>query len=137
MAQLAGKRILIVGAETDVGRDDATALAEAGATLALVTSRGDPESAFAVQRLARKLSAATSQAIEATNEAAVRGMVRQVSKAMGGLDAVVICTPDEGERGLVRRYGEKEMGRTGGGVCIAPEEGDDVVAALAALLATG
>lgn len=137
MHQLAGKRVLLIGAETEIGRAAATALAEAGAPLALVATRSDAESAFAVQRFARKVGAATSQAIDATNEAAVRVMVRQVAKAIGGLDAVVICTPDESARELVRRFGEKEMGRSGGGVCIALEAGDDVVAALAALLPTG
>src|SRR3990170_9005516 len=84
-------RALVLGAETPVGRAIAAALAEAGARLALVASTTDAETAFAVQRLARRTGAALSQAIDATNEMAVRVMARQVSKALGGLDVVVFC----------------------------------------------
>jgi 3-oxoacyl-[acyl-carrier protein] reductase len=133
MPDLAGKRVLLVGAETDAGRAAAAALAEAGATLALVASRSDSETAFAVQRLAHKAGASTSQAIDAANEAAVRVMVRQVAKALGGLDATVVCTTDEAVRTLVQRSAEREMARTGGGAFIVADADTDVVAALAAL----
>jgi NAD(P)-dependent dehydrogenase (short-subunit alcohol dehydrogenase family) len=137
MGKLTGKRVLIVGVETEVGRAVAGALAGAGATLALVAGRGDPESAFTVQRLARKVGAATSQAIDATNEAAVRVMVRQVAKALGGLDAVVICSEEEAVQALVRRLGLREMAPSGGGLCLVAGPDTDVVAALAALPSTG
>jgi len=97
MTDLTGKRVLILGAETDVGRAVATAVSEAGASVAAVAATSDAEAAFAVQRLARRLSSGErkviAQAIDATNEAAVRVMVRQVSKELGGLDAVVFCEP--------------------------------------------
>ena len=92
---LTGKRVLVVGAETEVGRAVATAVAEAGGSVAAVVAASEAEAAFAVQRLARRLSSGgrkvIAQAIDATNEAAVRVMVRQVSKELGGLDAVVYC----------------------------------------------
>jgi len=95
--RLAGKRVLILGAETEVGRAVTTAVAEAGASVASVAATSDAEAAFAVQRLARQLSSGgrrvIAQAIDATNEAAVRVMVRQVSKELGGLDAVILCEP--------------------------------------------
>jgi NAD(P)-dependent dehydrogenase (short-subunit alcohol dehydrogenase family) len=65
-------RALVLGAETPVGGAIATALAEAGVEFALVASSGDADTAFAVQRLARRTGAALSQAIDATNEMAVQ-----------------------------------------------------------------
>ena len=94
---LTAKRVLVLGAETEVGRAVTTAAAEAGASVAAVAATADAEAAFAVQRLARRLSSSErkviSQAIDATNEAAVRVMVRRVSKELGGLDAVVFTAP--------------------------------------------
>jgi hypothetical protein len=91
-ADLSGKRVLLLGAETELGRAIVVALADAGARVALVGSTNDSETAFEVKRRARKVGAEVSQAIDATNEMAVRVMVRQVSKALGGLDGVVDCT---------------------------------------------
>jgi len=93
--RLDGKRVLILGAETEIGRAVASAVAEAGASVAAVAATSKAEAAFGVQRLARRLSSGgrkvIAQAIDATNEAAVRVMVRQVSKELGGLSAVVYC----------------------------------------------
>ena len=54
-----------------------------------------------MQRLSRHLSSderkVIAQAIDATNEAAVRVMVRQVSKELGGLDGAVYCEAPIGE----------------------------------------
>jgi NAD(P)-dependent dehydrogenase (short-subunit alcohol dehydrogenase family) len=108
----------------------ATGLANAGARLALVSGIRDAEAAFTVQRLARRLNA-TSQAIDATNEAAVRVMVRQVSKAMGGLDAAVSCVEDATACELFERHARREMKRTGEGVYVDARVTPDVVAAIA------
>jgi NAD(P)-dependent dehydrogenase (short-subunit alcohol dehydrogenase family) len=130
MPDLTGKRVLILGAETEIGRAVTAAVAEAGAAVAAVAATSDAEAAFAVQRLARRLSSGErkviSQAIDATNEAGVRVMVRQVSKELGGLDAVVDCTlaiadpgqPTEQERlpsRFLLRHGSRELERGGGG----------------------
>jgi NAD(P)-dependent dehydrogenase (short-subunit alcohol dehydrogenase family) len=128
---LAGKRVLLLGAETDLGRACAMALAEAGATLALVSATSDAEAAFAVKRFASKLGAATSQAIDATNEAAVRVMVRQVSKEMGGLDAVVDATGVPGVAPALGPLAEREMQRSGGGAFVVARDVADIVAQLA------
>ncbi|HXG41712.1 MAG TPA: SDR family NAD(P)-dependent oxidoreductase [Dehalococcoidia bacterium] len=120
-----GKRVVVLGAETAVGRALAQALAEAGARLALVAASPESEAAFAVQRLARRLSRpghdpVLPQAIDAGNEMAVRVMARQMAKALGGVDALFFCadlgptTPVALE--LACRYFSREMGRTGGGV---------------------
>lgn len=131
MPRLEGKRVLILGAETDLGRDVADALHLAGATLALVSSVPAAESAFAVQRLARRLGA-ISQAIDATNEAAVRVMARQLGKELGGIDAAVSCVTDPRTRELFERHSRREMKRTGGGVYVDATSATDVVAAVAA-----
>ncbi|MEX1195426.1 MAG: SDR family oxidoreductase [Dehalococcoidia bacterium] len=130
-ARLTGKRVLLLGAETEVGRACAEALIEAGATLALVAANGDAETAFAVKRLAKRLGAPVSQAIYATNEAAVRVMVRQVSKALGGLDAVVDATRNAASREMFQRLTARELERTGGGVFVVAHDHVDVVVAVA------
>jgi NAD(P)-dependent dehydrogenase (short-subunit alcohol dehydrogenase family) len=130
LPQLDDRRVLLLGAETDLGAATATALANAGARLALVSGSRDAEDAFAVQRLARRLGA-TSQAIDAANEAAVRVMVRQVSKEMGGLDAAVSCVGDPTSRELFERHARREMKRTGEGVYVDAIATPDVVAAVA------
>jgi len=135
---LSGKRVLLLGAEADLGAEIASALADAGASLALIAASNDPQTAFAVQRLARKLGAPVSQAIDAMNEMAVRVMVRQVSKELGGLDAVIFCGPDDaGVRALTLQFGQKELGRHGGGVLVDAEgrSAQDAFAELAAALA--
>jgi len=126
------KRVLLLGAETEIGAETARALAEAGHTLALIASTADAEAAFAVQRLARKLNATTSQAIDAGNEAAVRVMVRQVAKALGGLDAVGLC-PVTGTdprhafqtSNVLSRLVDKEFRKAGSGILVQvfPGEG--------------
>jgi NAD(P)-dependent dehydrogenase (short-subunit alcohol dehydrogenase family) len=129
--RLPGKRVLILGAETEIGRAVTTAVAEAGASVAAVAAASDAEAAFAVQRLARGLSAerkVIAQAIDATNEAAVRVMVRQVSKELGGLNAVVYTLPQVSDVGGLRdtltthsflsRFAGKELDRLGGGQII-------------------
>jgi NAD(P)-dependent dehydrogenase (short-subunit alcohol dehydrogenase family) len=113
-SELDGKRVLLLGAEAERGREIAAALGESGMRLALVGSSNDSETAFAVQRLARKVGAEVSQAIDATNEMAVRVMVRQVVKALGGLDAVVCAVPErEAAADLLRRFAEREFTRQG------------------------
>ncbi len=130
MPQLDDRRVLLLGAETDLGAATATALANAGARLALVSGSRDAEAAFAVQRLARRLGA-TSQAIDATNEAAVRVMVRQLSKEMSGVQAAVSCVSDATASELFERHTRREMKRTGEGVYVDATVTGDVVAAVA------
>jgi len=114
-------RALVLGAETPAGRALAAALAAAGARIALVAAGADTAAAFEVQRLSRRLGA-LSQAIDATNEMAVRVMTRQVAKALGGLDALFFCA-DLGAAtaealALACRFAAREMARAGGGVIV-------------------
>ncbi len=124
---LAGKRVLVLGAETEIGSAVATALTEAGAAVALIASTSDADAAFAVQRLARRLSSGDrrvmSQAIDATNRTAVRVMMRQVAKGIGGLNAAVLAADAArlGARGcdLAFRFASEEFMRGGGAAFIA------------------
>jgi hypothetical protein len=119
---LSGKRVLLLGAETDLARALAISLAEAGADVAVVAGSSDAGAAFAAQRLSRRLTAlgrrSPAQAIDGTNEMAVRVMVRQIGKALGGLDAVVIAgdpaSPPRAALDLALRFGAREMTRRGG-----------------------
>jgi NAD(P)-dependent dehydrogenase (short-subunit alcohol dehydrogenase family) len=129
MSVPAGRHILLLGAETDLGREAATVLARTGARLALICSVTEASAAFEVQRLARRIGA-LSQAIDATNEAAVRVMVRQLSKEMGGIDAAVSCVSDARARELFERHARREMKRTGEGVFVDGTVEVDVVGAL-------
>ncbi len=128
-AQLSGIRALVLGVETAAGRALAAALAAAGAHTAIVAASPDAAVAFEVQRLSRRIGAA-SQAIDATNEMALRVMTRQLSKRLGGLDLLLFCA-DLGERtadaaALAVRFAAREMapdrGR-GGVILIALPEG--------------
>ena len=117
-------RALVLGAETPAGRALAAALAAASARIALVAAGADTATAFEVQRLSRRLGT-LSQAIDATNEMAVRVMTRQVAKALGGLDALFFCA-DLGAAtaeafALACRFTAREMapGRGRGGAIVA------------------
>src|SRR3972149_8624674 len=141
-AQLGEARALVLGAETAAGLVIAAALAAAGSRVAVVAASPDPDVAFAVQRLARRLGAAASQAIDATNEMAGRVMTRQLSKALGGLDLLIFCA-DLGDNAahslaLASRFAAREMARSGrrarlGGTIVValPEAGAADVARLA------
>lgn len=108
---LTGKRILVVGAETGPGRAIAVELADDGATVAAVATSNDPDTAFAMKRLSRKLGG-PAQAIDATNDMAVRVMVRQIAKELGGLDAIVCAVPEAAP--LLAKHGGKQLDRSEG-----------------------
>ena len=91
----------------------------------------DADAAFGAQRLARRLGAATSQAIDASIKAALRVMVRQIGKSLGGLDAVVDATGVALVRGIAEPLARREMDRTGGGVYVVADDVGAVVRAVA------
>jgi len=124
--------VIVLGAETALGRECAQALADAGATLALVASTVDADAAFGAQRLARRLGAAMSQAIDGSNLAALRIMVRQVGKSLGGLDAVVDATGVSETEVIAEPLVRREMDRTGGGVYVVAADAGAVVHSVAA-----
>jgi NAD(P)-dependent dehydrogenase (short-subunit alcohol dehydrogenase family) len=94
---LSGKRALVVGAASSVGRAIALALGEAGADVTVTSATPKASEALAVKRLARQIAITGThrepQALDASLGTAVQVMVRQVVKDMGGLD-VLVTAPD-------------------------------------------
>jgi enoyl-[acyl-carrier-protein] reductase (NADH) len=127
MPDLTGRRILLAGAESDLAPALAQALTESGARLALVSLSSDADAAYAVHRLARKVSADLSQAIDGTNDAAVRVMVRQITKALDGLDAVIAFE----EGASLRGYAEKELAKHHGRFLVVIGSAEETLALLA------
>lgn len=90
---LSGKRALVLGAATGVGRSVALAFAEAGADLALATVTSSAEEALALRKTAREVRevgrTAIEQSVDASSGQGAQVMVRQVSKELGGIDVLV------------------------------------------------
>ncbi len=118
--EFAGKRALVLGAETDTGVALVQALAEASADVAAVASQNRADTSLAVKRAARRATLtgrrAVAQAIDAGNEMAMRVMARQTGKELGGLDIAFIVVDDPLAFSLACRFLGKEMARTGGGI---------------------
>ncbi len=140
LERINGKRVLVLGAETEVGQVVVKALAGSNASFAVVAAGTDAQTAFEVQRLARGTGATASQAVDATNEMAVRVMIRQLAKRLGGLDLLLFCahlgewTADA--LALAAQAGGREMARSGGGAIVAalPEgQGPDIAGLVPAL----
>ncbi len=83
--RLAGRRILITGAASGIGRATAELFAAKGARLALVDANAD-----ALKAVADNLGAA-AYPYDLTDVENVGAMVEQAAAAMGGLDGVVNC----------------------------------------------
>ncbi len=73
----------------------ALALAAAGADVALTSATPDADEAFALRRLARKIEAlgrrSLVESVDMANGASVQVAVRQVAKALGGIDVLVLA----------------------------------------------
>ncbi len=81
--RLAGRRILITGAGSGIGRAVALRFAAEGAKLALV---GRTMSKLAP---VAKATGGTAIIADVTDEASVKAMIKTAAKAMGGLDGIV------------------------------------------------
>lgn len=94
---LSGKRALVVGAATSVGRAIALALSEAGADVAVTSTTPDAAEAQAVKRLAEQIAVTGSRrqphVLDASQGDAVQATVREVVNDLGGLD-VLVTAPD-------------------------------------------
>jgi len=131
-SDLTGRRAIVLGAETPIGQALCAALGDAGAVVAAVAATTAAEASFAAKRAARRAGRAgrqaIAQAIDAGNEMAVRVMVRQVSKAMGGLDLLFFAADlglrTDGACTLAIRFAAKEMAKQGSGAVVVLQPAD-------------
>jgi NAD(P)-dependent dehydrogenase (short-subunit alcohol dehydrogenase family) len=107
-------RALIVGAGSPFGAAVASAVAERGADVALLTATADAEEAFAVRRLAKRIAdgggRAFAESVDAGNGAAVQVAVRQVAKQLGGID-LLVAAPDLRLSRPAERLGDADWSR--------------------------
>lgn len=98
MNELEGRKTLVLGANEPVAAAVALAFAKAGADVAVTSSSGDPEEAFALRPLRRAIEAEGRQAIadiaDLGNGSSVQIAVRQIAKQLGRLDIVVIASSE-------------------------------------------
>jgi NAD(P)-dependent dehydrogenase (short-subunit alcohol dehydrogenase family) len=94
---LSGKRALVVGAASTVGRAIALALSEAGADVTVTSAAPSADEARGVKRLAKTIAVTGPRrephSLDASLGTAVQVMVRQVVKEMGGID-ILVTAPD-------------------------------------------
>jgi NAD(P)-dependent dehydrogenase (short-subunit alcohol dehydrogenase family) len=88
---LSGKRILVVGASSGVGRAVGELAARAGAKVALAARRRERLDATAAA-LAREGRAAEALACDVTDEPACRSAVARAIERLGGLDGLVYAS---------------------------------------------
>ena len=101
---LHGKRVLVLGGETALGRALAVGLAEAGADVAIASLSPDTKAEFAVNSALNELWAlgrrGLAVAIDATDAAQVRDAVARAERELGRLDLAAAVAPDEGALAL-------------------------------------
>jgi NAD(P)-dependent dehydrogenase (short-subunit alcohol dehydrogenase family) len=94
---LSGKRALVIGAGSAVGRAIALAFGEAGADITVSSASESGEEVMRVKSVQRELTKlgcnASTMATDVTLGTGVQVMVRQVAKEMGGID-VLVNAPD-------------------------------------------
>jgi 2-deoxy-D-gluconate 3-dehydrogenase len=87
-----------MGADKPIAAAIALALAEAGADVACTSTTGDPEEAFSLRPLRRKIEGLGRQAIadiaDLGNGSSVQIAVRQIAKQLGDLHLLVIAPQD-------------------------------------------
>jgi len=98
-ADLSGKRILVIGGETAVGRAVAVGLAEAGADVAVASLTQKTKAEFAVHSALNEVWALGRQGvalvIDAQDADEVRQAVRQSDHELGRIDAAVVVSGAE------------------------------------------
>ncbi len=91
--ELAGKRVLVVGGETVLGRAVLIGLAEAGADVAIASLTADKKAEFAINSALNELWAlgrkGVALPIDASDAEQVRGAVEQADRELGAVDLVV------------------------------------------------
>jgi NAD(P)-dependent dehydrogenase (short-subunit alcohol dehydrogenase family) len=94
MTSVQGKRVLVIGGETAVGRALTIGLAEAGADVAIASLSKDTKAEFAINSALNELWAlgrrGVALAIDASDAAQVREAIARAEAELGRLDAVVV-----------------------------------------------
>ncbi len=90
---LQGKRVLVVGGETELGRAVLIALAEAGADIAIASLSPDTKAEFAINSALNELWAlgrkGVALGIDASDAEMLRRAIEQAESELGALDLVV------------------------------------------------
>ena len=102
---LRGKRVLVVGGETALGRAVVIGLAEAGVDVAIVSLSPDTKAEFAINSALNELWALQRKglalAIDATDGEQVRGAVERADQELGRLDRKHFCYRDFQTRNIM------------------------------------
>ena len=106
---LHGKRVLVVGGETALGRAVVIGLAEAGADVAIVSLTSETKAEFAINSALNELWALQRQglalAIDAADAEQVRAAVERADRELGRPELVIAV----GEGTAVAALGEREV----------------------------
>jgi NAD(P)-dependent dehydrogenase (short-subunit alcohol dehydrogenase family) len=93
-ADLAGRKALVMGANSPAAAAIALALAQAGADVAITTTTSDAEEAFNLRRLRKRITDLGRRSMDESADLSlptnVQITVRQVAKELGGIDLMAI-----------------------------------------------
>jgi 3-dehydrosphinganine reductase len=91
MSYFQGKKVFLVGGSEGIGRESAVALARAGADVVVAARRQGPldETVAAMKSAGREGQRLGALAFDATDRAAVRGIVPAALEQLGGLDVLI------------------------------------------------
>lgn len=96
---LNGKRVLVIGGETAVGRALAVGLAQAGAEVAIATHSATTKAEFAVNSVLNQIWAMNRRGvalvIDAADAAQVREAASRAGRELGRLDLAAAVAPDD------------------------------------------
>jgi len=108
---IAGRRVLLVGASRGLGRGIAQVLAEAGAEVA-IASLNLKSARAAASEIAAAGGKAVAYAADATKCADMERLAKEVRDSFGPVDVLVNCVGDSISKPVVRRPGQTEEGMT-------------------------
>ena len=103
---LLGKRILVLGGETPLGRALAVGLAERGADVAIASLTSATEADFAINSALNEIwalgRAGLALTIDASDAAQLRDAVARAERDLGRLDAAATVDPSRTDLGTLR-----------------------------------
>ena len=106
VTNLLGKRILVLGGETPLGRALAVGLAERGAGVAIASFTSATEAGFAINSALNELwalgRAGLALTIDASDAAQLRDAVARAERDLGRMDAAATVDPSRTDLGTLR-----------------------------------